>query len=165
MRYQENEGRVEDKPVLTPQDTVRVTVFVPLVTPTDDGDHVSLGTAIDGLEVFPKSATENDFFIIKWSDVNCGLWQDFRTRYQLPADSCEPMCKISVAYLSIVAQRLATPPLLTPSPPVTPTTSTKRRRIMVATPPSSSPKQASSESDMSSKEERRIDPDYEPSSE
>jgi len=150
--------------VLTPQDTVRVTVFVSLVTPTDDGDHVSLGTAIDGLEVFPKSATENDIFIIKWSDVNCGLWQDFRTRYQLPADSPEPTCKISVAYLSIVAQRLATP-LLTPSPPVTPTTSTKRRRIMVATPPSSSPKQPSSESDMSSEEERRIDPDYEPSSE
>jgi len=138
-------------------------VFVPHETVTDNGIDVSLGTAIDRLEIFPQSATEADCFTIKWSDVNCGSWSDFVAERQLPGDQPEPSCNISMVDLSLLAQKLATP--TGPPAPTTVAPAAKIKRNKVGSPPSSSPKEPSSESDMSSEEERRRDPDYEPSSE
>ncbi|GAB7342917.1 hypothetical protein MBLNU457_g1028t1 [Dothideomycetes sp. NU457] len=90
---------------LEPGDTVSVSVYIPMVVTTPEGDKRKMTTAIERHEVFPTPATE--VLTIRWSDINCGTWREWAALNELDPDSPEPKCTVPMAHLSTLAQNLA----------------------------------------------------------
>jgi len=149
-------------------DTVHVHVYKAKMLP--DGG-ITGEKLIDRVQIFPGLAS-NDTFSITWSDVNCGTWDRFRDAARLLPDTPEPNCEISFSSLVSIARGLAgqasdggsgdNSPLyrgedvnLAVTPP------TQRLKFL----DSSSPAVhlTSSGGTVPSDQERRHDPDYEPS--
>ncbi|GAB7342919.1 hypothetical protein MBLNU457_g1029t2 [Dothideomycetes sp. NU457] len=78
-----------DHTKLLSTDRVTVSVYQNVLITTKSGKlRRDMKTVVDNAEVWPTPATDKDFFTIKWSDMNWGLWEDLVTEKNLhPARS------------------------------------------------------------------------------
>ncbi|THW26017.1 hypothetical protein D6D22_10816 [Aureobasidium pullulans] len=160
--------------VLSPDsDTVHVHVYKSIIRPRnvsigEDVDTLTGQHIIDRVQVFP-SCSPQDTFTITWTDINCGAWSDFRDGAHLPPEHLEPSCDINFKRLVAIANELAGKavgsregtPLFRPNvsrPVHTPVF--KKENFVDSSSPMA---HLSSGGTVPSDEERRLDPDYQPS--
>lgn len=139
-------------------DKVSVSVFTPAYKqkPESSRRTLTMATLVDKLEVFPTPPTTRDFFTIRWSHVHYVPWNDFVSEHGLPLDAPEPTCNISFSILFMIAQENAGPK------PKSRSAQTPEDLDIEISYKRRSATELSSGSSVTSEDERRADPDYEP---
>lgn len=157
----------KDDSLAVDDNTVHVHVFKAKRLP---GGNVTGEEVVDKVQIFPRSAPTHTF-TITWADINCGTWDNFRYAARLLPDTPESTCDINFDNLAAITRSLAghTSEGLRESSPLyraediggTLTPPTQKRKSLK----SSSPvvHLLSSRGTLSSEQEQRLDPDYEPS--
>lgn len=156
-----------DESLSVDHDTVHVHVFKAKRLP---GGIVTGEKVVDRVQLFPGPAP-SDTFNITWADINCGTWDNFRDGARLLPDAPQPACDINFDNLVAIARSLAvqasensreSSPLYRAedigdavTPPTQKTRFLQSSSLVVHL--------SSSGGTVSSEQERRLDPDYEPS--
>ncbi|KAL1305511.1 hypothetical protein AAFC00_002380 [Neodothiora populina] len=145
-------------------DTVHVHVHKAIQRPPDilTGER-----SIDRLQIFPDIA-RNDTFTITWADINWGSWTNFCEGAKIRPNTPEPICQIDFSALVTIARDLAGQaddfgdgaPLYQPVYTELGTPCLKKETYLDSSSPAP---HLSSGGTLSSNEERKLDPDYQPS--